>query len=392
MRSVWTQLMLILTVCTVLVLASCKQEDNDEADAGVVDDKVRIGLFVSTSGDFGTYGQDTRAAVNLAMDEINAAGGVLGKQIEIVFHDTRSLPEQGGQAATHLVSRDNVLVGIGAVASSVSLQAAPVFQNAGVPMVSPSSTNPAVTQDRDFVFRICYLDPFQGGAMAVFAYNELEARRVAMIVKRDDDYSTGLADFFQRKFESLNGTVVRVNFSRETGSDFSSQVTAIQNANADVLFAPVYYNDMSVIARQIRTAGLDIQMLGGDGWESELLLTGADGALEGGIFGTHYNPFDEAEKTQAFVEAYRELHDKRPSGLAALGYDAVYVVAEAIERAGEFNRAKVAEALRATRDFEGVTGTFSIDANRNARKPISILRIEGDRFVPIRQITPAEVE
>jgi branched-chain amino acid transport system substrate-binding protein len=391
MRTVWMLMLSAIAAVGILSVGSCGGAPEEEGAHGVRDDKVRIGLFVSTSGNVATYGQDTRNAVNLAVEEINAAGGVLGKQLEIVFVDTASIPEQGANAAERLISRDRVLVGIGAVASSISMQAAPVFQREGVPMVTPSSTNPQVTQGRDKVFRICFMDNFQGGALAVFAYNDLEARRAAMIVNRDDAYSVGLAEFFKAKFEALGGNVQRFDYA--TGaSDFSQQVTAAAGIEPDVLFCPVYYNDMSQIARQVRGRNLEVPMLGGDGWESPLLIEQAAGSLEGSYFGNHYNPQDEREKVQNFLKAYQEKYGARPSSLAALGYDAVYVVAAAIERAGEFDRAKVAEALRATRDFDGVTGTFMLDSNRNARKPISILRIEGDEFKPVRQITPAEVE
>jgi branched-chain amino acid transport system substrate-binding protein len=391
MRTVWMLLLSAVTAFGALSLASCGGAPEEEGAHGVRDGKVRIGLFVSTSGDISTYGRDTRNAVNIAVEEINAAGGVLGKPIEIVFHDTASRPDDGATVAERLTSRDRVLVGIGAVASGISLTAAPVFQREGVPMVTPSSTNPEVTRGRDMVFRICYMDSFQGAALATFAYNDLGARRAAMIVKRGDPYSDGLARFFREKFEAEGGTVERFDYSDGT-ADFSNQITGAAGFNPDVLFCPVYYNDMSQIARQVRARELDVPMLGGDGWESPQLVEQAAGALEGSYFGNHYNPQDEREKVQNFIRTYEERHGARPSSLAALGYDAVYVVAQAIERAGEFDRAKVAEALRATRDFEGVTGTFMLDANRNARKPISILRIEGNEFKPVRQITPAEVE
>lgn len=384
--------LVVVVALAALTLAGCKKQEDTTGGAGVEGDTVKIGLFVSTSGDIATYGVDTRNAAQLAIEEINNEGGVLGKKLEIVFYDAASKAEEAGNAATRLVTRDRVLVGVGAVASSLSLAAAPVFQEQGVPMITPSSTNPAVTANRNWVFRICYMDDFQGGACAVFAFKDLEARRAALLYNRDDAYSSGLAEFFEAKFRSLGGEIAtKQEYPRGT-ADFSTQITNIAGANADVIFCPVYYNDMSLIARQVRGQGLEIPMLGGDGWESEQLVPAAGTALEGSYFGNHYSADDDRAKVQHFVNAYRAKYEKAPTSLAALGYDAMYVVAEAIKKAGEFDRAKIAEALRGVTDYQAVTGTFSIDANRNARKPISILRIEGERFVPVRQIEPEEVE
>jgi branched-chain amino acid transport system substrate-binding protein len=370
---------------------------------------VPIGMFVSTSGAFSTFGQDTRNAAMLAVEEINAAGGIDGQPIRLVFHDTASRPEEGGNVATRLATQDRVLVAMGAVASGVSLSAAPVFQTQGVPMVSPSSTNPTVTEQGDMIFRICYLDDFQGGACAVFAYKDLGNRRAAILRKRDDAYSAGLASFFSSKFTGLGGEIVRDEAFADGTTDFNTQISNIRGANPDIVFCPVYYTDMSLIARQLREQGVTVPLMGGDGWESDRLIPDAGNTLEGCYFGNHYNQESDDPKVRHFVEAYRKKYGKAPTSLAALGYDVVYVVKRAIEDSGVLrrgeeetkgksardllaeNRKAVADALRELKDFEGVTGRFSIDENRNARKSISILRIEGDRFVSVRQVTPEEV-
>jgi branched-chain amino acid transport system substrate-binding protein len=382
---------LILAVAMTLVfgvIAGCKKD----IGPGYDDSSVKFGLFVSTTGDIASFGGDTKNGADLVVEEINAAGGIKGKKIDLRFQDTASDPQQGGNAATKLATQDGVFLAMGAVASGISLNAAPVFQENGIPMISPSSTNPTVTQQGDLIFRICYLDDFQGGACAVFAHKDMGAKKAAILSNQDDAYSTGLAKFFKAKFEALGGTIVAEESFKKGTSDFNTQVSNIKGKGADVIFVPAYYNDVALIAKQIRAQGIKAPLLGGDGWESSTLTKNAEGSLSGSYFGNHYSQEDKSEKVQNFVAAYKKKYGETPSSLAALGYDVVYVAKEAIEKAGVFDRAKVAEALRGLTDYQGVTGKFSIDKDRNAVKPISMLKIEGDRFVPVRQIQPGEVE
>lgn len=383
-------LLIALTAVTFIGLAGCKK--GDEVGPGYNDDSVHLGLFVSTTGDIASFGSDTKNGVDLAVAEINAAGGINGKKINLRFEDTASDPQQGGNAATKLATGDSVFLAMGAVASGISLNAAPIFQEKGIPMISPSSTNPTVTQQGDQIFRICYLDDFQGGACAVFAHKDMKAKQAAILSNQDDAYSTGLAKFFKAKFESLGGKIVAEESFKKGNSDFNTQISNIKGKGADVIFVPAYYNDVALIAKQVRAQDINTPLLGGDGWESASLTKNAEGALEGCYFGNHYSQEDKSEKVQNFVKAYKDKYGETPSSLAALGYDVVYVAKAAIEKAGEFDRAKVAQALRGLKDFEGVTGKFSIDDERNARKPISMLKIEGDRFIPVRKIAPEEVE
>jgi branched-chain amino acid transport system substrate-binding protein len=389
----WT-LMAIMTALTLTLIVGCKdRSDNGSGESsGVTEDKVKIGLFVSTSGAYATFGQDTKNGVDLAVKQINEAGGISGKEIELIPYDTASLAKEGGNSATKLVSQDKVLVAMGAVASSISLAAAPVFNDAGVPMVSPSSTNPEVTEIGENIFRICYLDDFQGGACAVFASKDLKKKKAAILKNQDDAYSTGLANYFALKFKALGGEIVKdESFSKGT-KDFNTQITNIKGANPDIIFVPVYYNDVALIAKQVRAQGIDAPLLGGDGWESSQLVPTAGEALEGCYFGNHYSQEDKSEKVQSFVKGYKEAYGNTPSSLAALGYDVVWVVKKAIEDAGSFDREKVRDALAGLSDFEGATGKFSIDENRNAKKAISILQVKGDRFVSVRKIEPSEVK
>lgn len=385
-------ILLAMIIAATLVVVGCKSE----IGPGFTNDKVVLGLFVSTTGEIATFGQDTKNGADLAVEEINKAGGIKGRMIDLRFQDCASDPAQGGNAANKLISQDGVLIGLGAVASGISLNAAPVFQRAGVPMISPSSTNPTVTQQGDMIFRICYLDDFQGAACAVFAVKDLKAKKAAILMNQDDAYSTGLGKFFRVKFEKLGGEIVAEETYKKGTADFNTQITNIKGKNPDVVFVPVYYNDMALIAKQSRGQGLNVPLLGGDGWESDDLIPKSDGKLEGCYFGNHYAIADDTPVVSTFVKAYTAKFGRAPSSLAALGYDVVYVAKKAIEDAGAFDagfdRKKVADALRKLKDFAGVTGTFSIDKNRDARKSIQMLKIQDGKLVPARRITPEEAE
>ncbi|MCG3184112.1 MAG: Leu/Ile/Val-binding protein [Planctomycetes bacterium] len=380
----------LVLVCLALAVffAGC----GSKIGPGYDEKEVYIGLFVSTSGEIATFGTDTKNGVELAVEEINKAGGINGKQIKLIAYDTASKADEGKTAATKLATQDGVLVSMGAVASGISLAAAPEFQKYGIPMVSPSSTNPTVTQVGDHIFRICYLDDFQGGACAVFASKDLKAKKAAILQNQDDAYSTGLADFFEAKFKALGGEVVAKESYKKGASDFKTQVTNIKGKSPEVIFVPCYYNDVALIAKEFRAQDVTVPLLGGDGWESDKLIPSAGSALEGSYFGNHYSQEDDNPKVKKFVEAYKAKYGNVPSSLAALGYDVVYVVKEGIEKAGDFDRKKIRDALAGLKAFDGVTGKFDIDENRDARKPISMLKIEGERFAPVRQIKPEEVQ
>jgi branched-chain amino acid transport system substrate-binding protein len=381
------QALILIVALTALLVAAC----GTKIGPGFDEQEVYLGLFVSTSGEIATFGEDTKNGVELAVSEINAAGGIQGKKIKLIAYDTASKPEEGKSAATKLATQDGVLVAMGAVASGISLSAAPEFQRYKIPMVSPSSTNPTVTQQGDHIFRVCYLDDFQGGACAVFARKDLKAGKAAILQNQDDAYSTGLADFFEAKFKADGGEIVAKESYKKGTTDFNTQVTNIKGKSPDVVFVPCYYNDVALISKQLRAQGVTAPLLGGDGWESDKLLPAADGKLEGSYFGNHYSQADADPKAQNFVKAYREKYNSVPSSLAALGYDVVYFVKAAIESAGEFDRAKIRDAMAAVKGFAGVTGTFDIDENRDARKPITMLKIEGEKFTTVRQIKPDEV-
>lgn len=351
-------------------------------------DTIKIGEFASLTGKEATFGTSSHEGTQLAIDELNAAGGLLGKQLELLTEDNQSKAGEPANIVNKLISRDRVVAVLGEVASSRSLEAAPICQSNKIPMISPASTNPKVTEVGDHIFRVCFIDPFQGTVMANFATKSLNAKKVAVLTDAKSDYSKGLAKYFKEQFVKNGGTLSTELDYNGGDKDFKAQLTTIKGAAPDAVFVPGYYNDVALIAIQAREIGLSVPLLGGDGWESENLLQVAKDAVDGHYFSTHCSPEDTSPKMTAFVSAYKAKYGKTPDAMAALGYDSAYVLAEAIKRAGTTEAAKLRDAIAETKDFEGVTGKFSLDANRNAIKSAAILQIKGGKFTFLESIAP----
>lgn len=353
-------------------------------------DTIKIGEYASLTGPNATFGVETDNGVKLAIKEINAKGGVLGRKIELETEDDQSKTEEAKTVATKFASDPKIAAVIGEVASTRSLAAAPVFQRAGIPMVSPSSTNEKVTKEGDYIFRVCYIDNFQGMVMAKFAANGLHVKKVAMLREQTSDYSVGLCDVFKDEFTKAGGQIVADVSFKTADNDFRSQLS--QMKDADAIFVPSYYDSVGTIARQARVLGITAPLLGCDGWDSPILVEGAGGpgkALEGSYFSNHYSKDDKKPIVQNYVKAYAtEYGGKAPSGLSALGYDAMKILALAMETAKSTDRAKVKDALAQTKNFPGVTGNITIDANRNANKPAVVLQIKGSAFVYKQTVNP----
>ena len=343
-------------------------------------DTIKVGEFASLTGKEATFGMSSHEGTELAISEINEAGGVLGKKLELLTEDDQSKAGEPANIVNKLISRDSVVAILGEVASSRSLEAAPIAQAAKIPMISPASTNPKVTEVGDYVFRVCFIDPFQGTVMANFANKTLKAKKVAVLTDAKSDYSKGLAKFFKEQFAKNGGTLASELDYNGGDKDFKAQLTTIKGAAPDAVFVPGYYNDVALIAIQARELGMDIPLFGGDGWESENLLQVGKGAVEGHYFSTHCSPEDTSPKMTSFVANYKKKYNKTPDAMAALGYDSAYVLAEAIKRAGTTEGPKLREAIAGTKDFEGVTGKFSLDAKRDAVKSAAILQIKDGKF------------
>lgn len=337
---------------------------------------ITIGLYLSLTGDKADFGISTRNGVQLALDELNAAGGLLGQPVRVAAEDTRGDSNEAASAVTRLIDREGVVGIIGEVASSLSLAGGRICQRRGIPMISPSSTNPAVTQIGDNIFRVCFLDPFQGEVMARFAKNSLHVSRVAIFKDQGSAYSTGLADAFRAAFTRLGGTVVDEQSYRASDTHFSAQISSMLGRQPEALFVPGYYTEVALIAREVRGAGFQGRMMGGDGWSSSSLVQRDDDKLVGDFFSEGFAPEGATTPVaQRFVQKYREKYRNEPNGLAALGYDAALVMFDAIRRASSAEPARIKAAIAATRGLEGATGVISLNAQRDAVKSAVILEV-----------------
>jgi branched-chain amino acid transport system substrate-binding protein len=355
-------------------------------------DTILFGEVGSLTGAQATFGISTKNGIQMAIDEVNAAGGVTvdgkAKKIAVRVYDDQGKSEEAANAVTRLINQDKVVVILGEVASSNSLAMAPKAQAAGVPMITPSSTNPKVTEVGDYIFRVCFIDPFQGTVMAKFATDTLKAKNVAILKDNKSDYSLGLTQFFTETFKGLGGTIVAEEAYSQGDTDFRGQLTAIKGKNPDAIYVPGYYTDVGVVARQARELGLKVPLLGGDGWESEKLFELGGSAISGSYFSNHYSTDDPTPRVQNFIKNYEQKYGSKPDSLGALGYDAAMVAIEAIKRAGTVDGAKLKDAIAQTKDHPGIAGSITLDANRNAVKPAVILQVKDDKAVYVSTVNP----
>lgn len=360
-------------------LVGCKQRG----------DEIVIGEFGSLTGGTATFGTSSHEGLMLALDEINANGGLLGKKVRVITEDNQSKPEESVTAVLKLIKQDQVSAIVGEVASSRTLAAAPTCQSNRIPLLSPASTNPKVTQVGDYVFRACFIDPFQGATMAKFAVERLKAKRIAILTDMKNDYSVGLTDFFRDTARRLGAEIVAEESYSEGDIEFKAQLTAIKATNPDALYVPGYYTECALIARQARELGLNVPLLGGDGWDSPKTIEIGGKAVEGVYITNHYSADDDRPVVKKFIADYKAKYGgKTPDAMAVLGYDAMKLMADAIRRAGSTDGAKIRDALAATRDFPAVSGDISIDADRNARKAIVVVQIRDGQFRFVESIPP----
>jgi branched-chain amino acid transport system substrate-binding protein len=389
----------VAVVAAALAFAACQSKPPEASGPAAArpatpaaGDRILVGHVGSMTGSEATFGQSTDNGIRLAADQWNAKGGIAGKQIDVKTYDSQGKPEEAAVAATRLLVNDKVNVLLGEVASSRSLAMAPVADERQVPMITPSSTNPRVTKEggkvRPFVFRVCFIDPFQGTVMAKFARERLKVAKVAILRDVGNDYSVGLADFFQDKFRQLGGEIVTDQSYKAGDQDFKAQLTAIKNRNPEAIYVPGYYTDVALIARQSRELGMKQPLLGGDGWDSVKLYEIGGKAIEGSYFSNHYSPDDPSPRIQEFVQAYQKRFGGVPDGLAAQGYDAAMVAFDAMKRASVPSGVALRDAIAATKDYPGVTGIITIDENHDALKPAVVLEVKGGKSVYATTIAP----
>jgi branched-chain amino acid transport system substrate-binding protein len=346
-----------------------------------------------------TFGTSTDNGIKMALDEINGAGGVDGSKINLQSYDDQGASDQARSVVTRLVEQDHVGAVLGEVASSNSIAAAPVCQSNQVPMITPASTNPKVTQMGNYIFRTCFIDPFQGSVMATFAYNNLHLKTAAVFYDNSSDYSKGLQSFFVNKFQALGGKIVATTSYKAGDPDFKAQLDDIKSSGAQMIYVPGYYTDVGTIASQARQLQITVPLMGGDGWDSPKLFDSAGNALEGCYFSNHYSVQSTDPDVQKFVTAYEAKYSNQvPDAMAALAYDATHILANAYTAVGKpadgnFDspdyRAKLRDAIAATKSYKGVTGVITIGPDRNAVKPAVVLQIKGKAYKFITTVAPS---
>jgi branched-chain amino acid transport system substrate-binding protein len=349
-------------------------------------DEVVVGHVASLTGDTATFGVSAEEGIRLALDEINQKGVLGGKKIKVITEDDRSLGDEAKTACEKLITRDNVCAILGEIASSRSIAMAPVCEDAKVPMLSPGSTNPKVTEGFDYVFRNCFIDPFQGTAMATFAMDPapkgLGMKKFAVLYPVNSDYGVGLKTYFEEAVKKRGGQIVEEEaYTEKTDTDFRAQLTKIKASNPEAIFDSGYYTEAGLIAKQARQLGITVPLLGGDGWDSDQTVKIGGDAVEGCYFSNHYSPDEDRPEVKKFVADYKAKYNgKVPDAMAILGYDAMRIMADAINRAGAPDGDKIREALAATKDFPGASGITTIDKDHNAKKSVVILKITGGEF------------
>ena len=381
----------LLALGAVLFATACRRQDARVVEAPPPE-RVRVGAFMSLSGDTAQYGISALNGIRMAVEEANAAGGVKGMRVDLVVRDTRSDAVETALVVEKLAREERVHALLGEVVSSRSLAAARAAQREQVPMLTPSATSPEVTAVGDYVFRSCYTDTFQGVALARFAIGSLGALRAALLVDRDQRYSVELARLIREDFERRGGKVVAVQEYPDGESDFLVQLAEVGAAQPDVVFIPGYYMEAGLLARQARALGLNTPLVGGDGWDSPRLAQIGGQALSGNFFTTHFSAEDPDPQVQRFVADYRRLFGTSPDSFSATAYDAARIMLAAIERAPSLERAAIRDSLAATRDFPGVTGAVTFNSERNAVKPIVVVRIgDNGRQTVEAHVTPEDV-
>jgi len=378
----------LLALWLVASLGACKQRGKNPGDP---DAMPVIGAFLSLTGPMATFGITSERGARMAVDEINKSGGIKGKPLSLVVLDDQGKADEAGNAVARLIDVSGAQAVMGEVASTLSLVGGRIAQRRGVPMVSPSSTNPSVTQVGDYVFRVCFLDPFQGFVMAKFARQNLKLSRVAIFRDVRNDYSIGLADAFRKSFVQMGGSIAGEESYSAGDSEFSAQLTKLKGQNPEALYVPGYYTDVGAIARQARRLGLTVPMMGGDGWESAELRSIGGKDIVGSYYSNHFAHDNPTPSAQRFIDRYQALYHESAPALASLGYDATMVIADAMRRADSLDPKAIRDALANTKGFAAASGNLTLDEHRNPVKPAVVVRVTetGEVFEAEIQPEPA---
>ncbi|SKA73598.1 amino acid/amide ABC transporter substrate-binding protein, HAAT family [Clostridium sp. USBA 49] len=378
--------LLLVSLLGLSALAGCSSSSGSDKDY------IKVGLNYELSGNVASYGTSLSNGAELAIEEINKNGGVLGKQLKVVKADNKSENAESANVATKLITRDKVVAILGAATSGNTKAAVPAATQNKVPLISGSATADDVTVDsngkvREYIFKTCFSDSFQGIMMSNFAYNDLGLKNAAILTDTASDYSKGLANSFKENYTKLGGKVIIEESYKAKDTDFKSVLTSIKAKNPEVLYVPGYYEEVGLIIRQARELGLNIPILGGDGYESPKLteIAGKE-ALNNVYYTTHYSSKDP--NVVKFINAYKEKYGKEPDAFGALGYDLGYFLADGLKRAGEADREKLKDALASTKNFTGITGTFSMDKNHNPIKSVTIIEMKNGEATFLKKLNP----
>ena len=394
-RRVFTIGLVALSATVLTSISGCTKKDGGASSEGAgaagkpsTTGDILVGEFGSFTGTEATFGISTSNGIKMAFEEKNKAGGVKGRQLKLISLDDQGKADEAASAVTRLINQNGVIAILGEVASSRTMAAAPIAQDAKIPLISPSSTNVKVTEFGDNIFRVCFIDPFQGNVMAKFANENLKIKNVAILRDLKSDYSMGLADVFKAKFTEYGGKIVADQSYQGGDSDFKGQLTQIKSTKPDAIFVPGYYTEVGLIARQAKGLGLNVPLLGGDGWDSSKLSEIGGEAINGSYFSNHYSPESTDPVVVEFIKKYKEKYGQVADGLAALGYDAANVLIAAMERAPEMTPAAIRAEIAKTKDFPGVTGKITLDEKRNATKPAVVVKVDGTMNRYVTTINP----
>jgi len=371
---------LALLALTTIAFSGCTKKTNEN--------EILIGSYSSNTGATATFGVFQMRGIEMAVEEINAAGGVNGKKIKHINYDNKSDNDETLAVVNRLVSQDKVVAIIGEATSGRSKIGAQIAQQNKIPMLTSSATNPDVTKVGNYIFRACFIDPFQGQVMAKFMIENLKLKKAAVLRDVKNDYSVGLSDVFKEELKKMGGEIVDDIAYQEGDIDFKSQLTSIKTKNPDVIFVPGYYNEVALLAKQLKEMGMKQILLGGDGWSSPKLYEIAKDAMNGHYFSNHYTTESTDPKTVQFVKNFKAKYNEDADVMAALAYDATYMMVEAIKNAKEITPDAIRDGLAKIKDFKGVTGNITMNDNRDAIKSAVVVKVEGPSYKFVTSVNP----
>jgi len=374
-------------VLKALSLALCSLGLTASLSAHAAAKEVKVGVILPLSGDKATFGQESLNGLKLALEK----AGKDNPQLNLKVEDTQGTPSGSAAAVNKLISTDKVNVIIGEVASSNTIAASTAAQSAKIPLMTHASTNDTITSGKDFISRICFVDSFQGAVMAKFALSTLKAKTAAILVDSDSDYSRGLRDSFKKAFTTAGGAIKDdlVIYYSQKDRDFKTQLIKLRKAAPDVVFIPGYYTQVGSILRQAKELKLNTKFLGTDGWDSpELFKIAGAAAASGHYVSSHFAADDTDPRVQEFVKEYKARNKENPGAMAALGYDAGFFMRAAVKKAGSAEPAKIRDAIASMKNFDGITGTITLDSNRNAVKPAVIVQTTEKEFKFLTRVNP----